>query len=33
MSTENVKKLELGVDKMCNCEKYISCDNVTREMM
>ncbi len=33
MSIENVKKLELGIDKMCNCEKYIFSDNITRKMM
>ena len=33
MSTENVKKLELGIDKIYNCEKYLSAESITREMM
>lgn len=32
MSTENVKKLELGMDMSCNCEKYVTKkDELTNE--
>ena len=31
MSIENVKKLELGIDMSCNCEKYFSKENISKE--
>lgn len=33
MSIENVKKLELGMDMSCNCEKYIASENLSDEII
>lgn len=32
MSIENVKKLELGMDKSCNCEKFVPAEQLTPEI-
>lgn len=33
MSIENVKKLELGMDKSCNCEKFVPAEQLTPEIV